>query len=209
MQTLRCLPTHHKRVYADRQVTPPHSGVCGLVCWRARAERPIKLTHTKCRVVFIWPSHRANGQSPGAGLTGLAPLHELCDVARGVSPFPRSLKWKHRFVCAKGRRALLVVSCFLALLAFPQARDDIYDNNEVFERPFSIEPKARTTNVQTKRRKVPDTQNSHAAHINVSLISPSTFTHTHVHMHAHTHTHTHTRAHTHISQITQSMFERA
>ena len=52
------------------------------------------------------------------------------------------------------------------------------NNNEVFECPFSIEPKARTTNIPTKRCKVPDTQNSHAARTNVSLISLSLHLHT-------------------------------
>ena len=56
--------------------------------------------------------------------------------------------------------------------------------NEVFECPFSTEPKVRTTNNKTKRRKVPDTKNSHAAHTNVSLTSPS------LHLHIHTHTRT-------------------
>ena len=59
--------------------------------------------------------------------------------------------------------------------------NSIYNNNindEVSECPFSIEPKARTTNIPTKRCKVPDTQNSHAAHTNVSLISLSLHLHT-------------------------------
>ena len=43
------------------------------------------------------------------------------------------------------------------------------DNDEVFERPFSVEPKVCTTNNQTKKRKVPVSENSHAAHTNVSL----------------------------------------
>ena len=76
--------------------------------------------------------------------------------------------------------------------------------DEVFERPFSIEPKACTINNQTKRCNVPDIKNSHAAHTNVSPTSPSlhlhththTNTHTHTHMHACTHTHTHTHTHT-------------
>ena len=86
------------------------------------------------------------------------------------------------------------------------------NNNEVFERPFSIKPKARTTDNQTNRRKVPDTKISNAAHTNIPLTSLSlqlhthTHTHTHVHIHKRTcmHTHTHTlslsraRAHTHI-----------
>ena len=99
------------------------------------------------------------------------------------------------------------------------------NNNEVFERSFSIEPKAHTANNQTKRRKVPDTKYSHAAHTNVSLTSPSlhlhththtrtcthTCTHTHTHMftYAHTWMHAHTHTRTHMSQITQSMFKRA
>ena len=68
-------------------------------------------------------------------------------------------------------------------------------NNELFEHPFSIEPKAHTTNNQTKRRKVPDAENSHAAHTIISLTSLSL--HLHTHTHTHTHTYTHTYAHTH------------
>ena len=82
---------------------------------------------------------------------------------------------------------------------------DNNNNNEVFERPFLIEPspKARKTNNQRKRHKVPDTKNSHAAYTNVSLTSLSlhldTHTHTHTHacMQAHT-PHEHTYTHTHI-----------
>ena len=84
-------------------------------------------------------------------------------------------------------------------------------NNEVFERTFSIEPEARTTNNQTNRRKVPDTKNSHAAHTNVSLTPPSLHLHTHTHTHTHTctcthartHTHTRTRAHTHFPDYSE------
>ena len=73
-----------------------------------------------------------------------------------------------------------------------------HNDNEVFECTFSTEPKARTTNNQTKRRKVPDTKNSHATRTNVSLTSLSLhlYTHTHIHTHVHMHAHTHT-AHTH------------
>ena len=34
------------------------------------------------------------------------------------------------------------------------------DNNEVFECPFSMEPKTCATNIQTKRSYVPDIKNS-------------------------------------------------
>ena len=40
------------------------------------------------------------------------------------------------------------------------------NDNEIFECPLSIEPKARTTNNQTKRRNVPDIKKSHSAHPN-------------------------------------------
>ena len=71
------------------------------------------------------------------------------------------------------------------------------ENYEVFERSFSIEPKARTTNNQTKRRKVPDPKNSHAAHTNVSLTLLSLHLHTHAHKHTCTCTHTRTHIYTH------------
>ena len=82
------------------------------------------------------------------------------------------------------------------------------NNNEVFERPFSIKPKARTTDNQTNRRKVPDTKISNAAHTNIPLTSLSLQLHTHTHTHTrahtrthtytpYTHTHTHARARTH------------
>ena len=41
--------------------------------------------------------------------------------------------------------------------------DDNDDDDKVTERPFSTEPKARTTNKQTKRRKV-QTPNAHTLH---------------------------------------------
>ena len=80
------------------------------------------------------------------------------------------------------------------------------NDNEVFECPFSIEPKARTTNIQTKRLKVPDTENPHAAHTNVLLMSLSLHLHTHTHTCTRAHTYTHVCAYTNISQTTQSMF---
>ena len=80
------------------------------------------------------------------------------------------------------------------------------NNNEVFERSFSIEPKAHTANNQTKRRKVPDTKYSHAAHTNVSLTSPSLHLHTHTHTRTCTHTctHTHTCSHMHTHECTHT-----
>ena len=72
------------------------------------------------------------------------------------------------------------------------------------ERPFSIEPKAYTTHTQAKRRKVPDTKNSHTAHTNVSLTSPSHRLNTHAHINTYTCVHAHTHMRTHISQISSS-----
>ena len=92
----------------------------------------------------------------------------------------------------------------LWFIFFYDNNNDDKNNNEVFERPFSIEPKARTTNIQTKSsRHQKLTRSAQKCLTNITLPPPShTHTHTYTHTRApactHTHTHTCSCARAHI-----------
>ena len=67
--------------------------------------------------------------------------------------------WPFCYTIGQESVAILIIIIIIIMIMIMMMYNNDNDNDdvEVFERPFSTEPKARATNNKTKKRKVPNT----------------------------------------------------